>query len=144
VRVTGRFDDGGCYAGLVYESRHTFSPQYMKNTQDVPIVTGRLILNGYTVYFTGTAYFKTEVAPYGVGPDIEEVLPGREAEFDGKTLGQSQLVLGEPVFSEGSYTAQVYGDARIARVSLVNDTPYASTFTQAEWTGIYHNVARTI
>jgi hypothetical protein len=144
VRVPGRFDAGDCYAGLRFTSRYTFSPQFMKNTQNVPIVTGRLILSGYTVYFTGTAYFKTEVAPYGGSPDIEEIIPDRIAQFDGKTLGASQLVLGAPVFAEGSYTSQVYGDARVARVSLVNDSPYASTFTQAEWTGIYHNVARTI
>lgn len=144
VKVAGNFSAGPSFVGLVFESRYTFSPQFMKNTQDVPIVTGRLTLSGYTVYFTGTAYFATEVAPYGVAPDVEEVIPSRLSEFDGKTLGKADLVLGSPVFTEGSYTAQVYGDARVARVSLVNDSPYGSTFTQAEWTGIYHNVARTI
>jgi hypothetical protein len=144
VRVPGNFSAGPCFCGLLYDSEWTPSKVFMRNSQDVPIVTGRLVLSGWTVYFKDTAYFETEVAPYGTDPDIESVIPARLAEFDGRTLGEIELVLGQPDLTTGAYTAQVYGDAKVAKITFTNRSPYASTFTQAEWTGIYHNVARTI
>lgn len=144
VKVVGDFSAGDCFAGLLFESRFRFSAQFMRNAQDVPITGGTLILNSYNVYFTNTAYFRTEVAPYGTDPDVEIIIPAQLAEFDGKTLGDEHLVIGEPVFATDSFRFEVFGDARVASVSLVNDSPYASTFTQAEWEGMWHNRSRTV
>lgn len=144
VRVLNDFSAGPCFAGLAYESRYTFSAQFMKNAEGVPIMGGTLVLNSYIVAYTSTAYFRTEIAPYGVAPDFETIIPSRLAEFDGKTLGDAQLVLGEPVLSIGSFRMDVFGESDVATVTLVNDSPYASTFTQAEWEGNWNNRSRTI
>ena len=111
----------------------------MKNAADVPVASGRLQLRTWTVHFTDTAYFQTEVSPYGTDPDIEEVVPNKFASFEGKTIGESSLVTGQPVFGEGTYAFQIYGNADVATVSLVNDSPYGCNFTAAEWEAFYQN-----
>jgi hypothetical protein len=138
VKVAGNYA-GTSWGGMLYEFRYTFSEQFMKNNADVPVTTGRLQLRTWTVYFTDTAYFNTEVAPYGDDPEIEEVVPSKFATFDGKTVGLSALVVGEPVYAEGAYSFQVYGNSDVAVISLVNDSPYASNFQAAEWEGFYQN-----
>lgn len=144
VRVVGRFDDGECFAGLNYEHRFEFSQQFIKNRENVPVVSGRLQLRTWRVYFVDTAYFKVEIAPYGSDPDVEEVYPAALSEFDGKTLGASTALLGAPNFQTGAFAFSVWGDATVAKITLVNDTPYQATFQQAEWEGFYHNRSRTI
>jgi hypothetical protein len=138
VRVPGNVA-GSCAVGQTYDQRFVFSEQFMRDRQDNPILTGRLQLRTYTVYFVDTAYFRTEVAPYGVAPDVEEIIPSKLSEFDGKTLGQVDLTGGTPVLSKGSYTFSIWGDSTIAKVAIVNDTPYGFTLQQAEWEGFYFN-----
>jgi len=130
---------GAAIGGLAYEFRYQFSEQFMKNAADVPVASGRLQLRTWTVHFTDTAYFQTEVSPYGTDPDIEEVVPNKFASFEGKTIGESSLVTGQPVFGEGTYAFQIYGNADVATVSLVNDSPYGCNFTAAEWEAFYQN-----
>lgn len=142
VKVTGRFDAGKCFAGLSYTMRYTFSEQFLKNSSGAPITTGRLQLRTWTVYYTDTGFFRTEVAPYGFDPEVEAVVPSKLAEFSGKTLGDMSLVIGEPAFHEGSYSFQVYGNADVAKVTLLNDSHLASNFQAAEWEGFYNNRAR--
>lgn len=144
VQVPGNFSAAQCYLGKKYTMRYQFSPQFFKNRDNVAVVSGRFMLRTYTVYFTDTAFFETEVAPYGTDPDITAVLPASESNFDSKTIGQSSLVLGAPNFSTGRYQFGVYGDATVASVTLVNGSPYASTFTQAEYEGFWHNRANLL
>lgn len=140
VRVPGNVA-GSCIVGSTYDQRFEFSEQFMRDRQDNPILTGRLQLRTYTVYFVATAYFKTEVQPYGseLPADVEEVIPSKIAEFDGKTLGQVDLTGGTPVLSKGSYTFSIWGDSTAAKVIISNDTPYGLTLQQAEWEGFYFN-----
>jgi hypothetical protein len=144
LKVEGNFSAGPCFAGKVFEQRWRFSEVFMRNAQDVPITTGRLMLRTWTLYYINTAYFRTEVAPYGSSPDTVEVVPGSFANFDGKTLGAPSLVLGTPVRATGSYTFGVFGDASVAKVDIVNNTPYGATFQQAEYEGFWHNRGRTV
>lgn len=143
VRIPGNHAAGVCYCGQSYTARFTFSEQFVMNG-DTPITTGRLMLRTFTVYFTETAYFKTEVAPYGTAPDIESVVPAQLSEFTGKTVGDQYLILGTPIYATGKYQFQIYGDSRAAKVSLVNDTHVQSVFQSVEWEGLYWNRARPI
>ena len=144
VKVVGDYSAGPCWAGEVYEARYTFSAQYPKDSQDTPILGARMTINSYTIYFVDTAYFKTEVAPYGVEAGVESVVPSHFSEFDGKTLGESYLTLGTPVFKTDKYRFGVFGEASKARVSLVNDTPYASTWQSAEYEANINVRSRTV
>lgn len=142
VKVTGNFGGRACFAGMAYTMRYTFSEQMVRNSQNQAVTTGRLQLRTWTVYYTDTAFFRTEVAPYGGAPEVEAVVPAKMAEFSGKTLGDLSLQIGEPAFHTGSYSFQVYGNSTVAKVSLVNDSHLASNFQSAEWEGFYQNRAR--
>lgn len=141
VSVPGNHAGKDVVAGLAYTFEYTFSPQFA-STDSGAILTGRTILRSMTVRFTDSAYFKTEVAPYGDNPTVETVVPAKLAEFTGKTLGEDSFILGEPSYGTGDYTFQVYGEAEVARVTLKNDSHVASTFQSAEIEITYHNRAR--
>jgi hypothetical protein len=142
VQVVGNFSASSCFIGKTYEHRYRFSQQFPRNSKGEPIVTGRLMLRTWTVTFEDAAYFRVEVAPYGADADITEVIPDKLSEFSGKTLGAANLILGAPVFSKGSFTFGVQGDARVATVDFVNDTPYSATLIAAEYEGFWHQRAR--
>lgn len=142
VKVTGNFGGRPCLAGMAYTMRYTFSEQLVRNSQNQAVTTGRLQLRTWTVYYTDTAFFRTEVAPYGTSPEVEAVVPAKMAEFSGKTLGDLSLQIGEPAFHTGSYSFQVYGNSAVAKIALVNDSHLASNFQAAEWEGFYQNRAR--
>ena len=130
-------------AGERYEMRLTFSRQFPLDYQQRPVTTGRLQLRTFTVYYSRTAFFRTEVSPYGAAgaADIEEVVPAKVADFTGKVVGSADLALNRPAYHTGSYSFQIYGDASQATVALSNDTHVASTFVSAEWEGFYFNRA---
>jgi hypothetical protein len=127
--------------GEVYSMRLQFSQQFPVDYQSRPVSTGRLQLRTFTIYYTGTAFFRTEVSPYGLAttPNIEAVVPAKLADFTGRLVGEDDLRLNKPTFHTGSYSFQVYGDAKLATVALINDTHVASTFVSAEWEGFYFN-----
>lgn len=143
VVVPGDHADGEVWAGQNYTFRWTFSEQFVGDAQRA-ITTGRLMLRTFVVYYARTAFFKTEVAPYGNDPLVEEIVPSQLSEFTGKTLGSASLLLNTPNFASGTYAFQVYGDSKVAKVSLVNDTHVQSIFQSCEWEGLYHNRARPL
>jgi hypothetical protein len=143
LTATGNHADGPVWAGLAYEMRFTFSEPFME-TQAGSVTTGRLMLRTFVVYFQDTAFFKTSVAPYGTDPLVESIVPSAESDFTGKTLGDAHLLTNTPIFSTGKYAFQVYGDSRVAKITLINDSHVQSKFVSAEWEALYHNRARPI
>lgn len=142
VTVPGSETGFTAYAGNAYEFRLTFSKQYVRKGDGSPVTTGRCVLRTMTVSYRDAAYFKTEVAPYGGPPVVQEVLPGKVAEFSGKVLGSRDLILNQPVYAEGKYTFTVGGQADVATITLSNDTHVGATFISAEWEAFYFNRAR--
>lgn len=145
VTINGKHDAGPLYVGLKYPMHFEFSEQFVMN-QDRAITTGRLQLRTFVLYFQDTAFFQTEVAPYGwqSGGQLESIVPAQLAQFSGKTLGAHSLELGQPVYHTGQYAFQIYGNSREARVRLINDSHVQCRFQSAEWEGLYHNRARSL
>lgn len=144
IEVPGDESAGICFGGVSYKMRFVFSEQFVKNG-DEAITTGRLMLRTFTIYFTDTAFFSTNVAPYGNGDNlIEEIVPAQLSAFTGKELGAASLILGEPQFHTGSYSFQIYGDSTLAEVALENETHVQCKIQSAEWEGLYHNRARSL
>lgn len=143
VEVPGNETAGPLLGGERFTFRYTFSPQFLRRQNGAAISTGRLQLRTFTVSYRETGYFQTLVYPYGdaAPASVEEVLPGKLAAFTGKVVGAADLKLNRPVFHEGVYSFSVGGEARTARVSLVNDTHVSSTFVGAEWEALYWNRA---
>lgn len=143
LTVAGDHSGGTVWAGLRYTFRITFSEQIMK-INGRPVITGRTMLRTFTVYFSDTAYFRTEVAPYGTDAQVETVVTEGLKEFTGKTLGDLHLILGTPVFTTDKFSFQIHGDSRVARVSIVNDSHCQSRFQALEVEVLHHNRARPI
>lgn len=144
VKIPGDTTTDTFVYGLMYEKRLTFSRQYPLNG-DKAITTGRLMLRTFVVTYTGTAYFKTEVDPYGSGfNQVEEIIPSQLTSFTGKTIGDASLLVDQPNFVDGQYAFQIHGDSSVALISLVNDSHLQSKFQQVEWEAFYYNRARTL
>lgn len=141
LKVPGDQSAGICIGGARYEMRYTFSRQFVRDRAGRPRTTGRLQLRTFTIYYTDSAYFKTEVSRGGLSPDVETIIPAKLAEFTGKTLGDTSLVIGEPAYHAGSYRFQVYGNAEHLKATLVNDSHVGADFQSAEWEGFYFNRA---
>jgi hypothetical protein len=123
--------------GHTYETRVVLSRQYPLDFQGKPLTTGRLQLHNFTVNATDAAYLKAVVYPYGRAAD--ELNPGmkHEATFSGRVLGTPGAVLGQPIYHSGAFTFSVAGNSEAAVVELVNDSPFGSTLTSAQWEGLY-------
>lgn len=132
MTVPGNVSSGVSFVGVQYESKWTFSRWYQKNSQGNPDLSGRLQVRTVTLSYTRSGYFATEVAPYGVSPEVQAVVPSHLGQFTGLTLGNSELLVGVPTFTDGEYSFQVYGDAQDAVISIINDSHLGSWFTSAE------------
>ena len=141
ITVTTNETDGEVWIGVVYESRLTFSEQFIRDRNGVAVLTGRLMLRTMTLYYTDTAFFNTEVDPYGTGTYVqtEGIVPSQMSAFTGKTIGEASFVIGEPTFHTGSFSFQIYGDAKKADISIVNDIHVGIGLQSAEWEGFYFN-----
>lgn len=130
-------------AGELYEQRLVFSRQFPVDYQGRPVTTGRLQMRTFTVYFSRTGFFRTEVRPYGsaTDPQIEEIVPAKMTDFTGRIVGSQELTLNTPTFETGSYSFQIYGDAAQCSIALTNDTHVGATFVSAEWEGFYFSRA---
>lgn len=145
VRVNGADEGNEVSAGVAYDMEYEFSKQYLRGNDSAAITTGRLMLRTFTIYYTDTAYFETDVAPYGTDDSlIEEIVPAQLSAFTGKELGASTLILGEPQFHTGRYSFQIYGDATQASVKLRNSTHVQCKIQGAEWEALYYNRARSL
>lgn len=136
--IAGNLTAGPCLAGLLFETRYTFSRQYPQNQRGEAIHTGRLQLKTFSVYHTDTAYFRAEVRPFGAQSSqaYTKEFPAHRISVEGTG------VIDQATFHNGKATFAVQANAGEASISLVNDSYLASTWHAAEWEGFYHNRAR--
>lgn len=141
--VEGTFDAPVTF-GRSYMCRFVFSQQFPRDFQGVPLTTGRLQMRNFTLRYSNTAYFETVVAPYGLTgvPAVDALRPKRVTVFSGKTVGSGTTILGKPTYGAGSFTFSVHGDSRKVQIAIENNTYMSSTFSSAEWEGLYQLRAR--
>ena len=141
VRVPG--NEASATGGQTFRQHITFSQQFPLDYQGRPVSTGRLQLRTFTVTYANTAFFTTEVAPYGtaMAPEVIEVVPALLGQFSGKIVGAESLKTGTPIAHTGSYSFQIYGDAKQASITISNETHVGATFISAEWEGFTFNRA---
>lgn len=118
VEVPGNETGSALLAGERYAWRLEFSTQFVVDGRGTPITTGRLQLRTFTVNFTDTGFFQAEVRPYGnqLPPEQVDIIPSKLADFTGKVIGVGSLQLNRPVLHTGTYSFQVYGEAKQARI----------------------------
>lgn len=129
--------------GLRYDCSIELSQQFPVDYQGRPLTSGRLQMRGLSLRYTDSGYFKVEVLPYGnpPRPGVEGTHPKRVATFTGKVLGTEATVLGMPSYSSGSFPVALAGDSRKVVIRITNDSYMGSTFSSAEWDGLYNSRA---
>jgi hypothetical protein len=116
-------------AGLPYTMTYEFSTLFakqQKNNGEVVMLDGRTQIRYLTVQYHDSAYFTTRL-----------ITPGRDdvvSTFVGFTVGSDNL--GKQAFASGKYRLPVMSENLKARIQLVNDSPFPSSFGSAEWQGI--------
>ncbi len=145
VRVPGDYHAHSCFVGVTYTFSYKFSEQFMLNQNSVAVLSGRLTLRNWRLYFVDTAFFEVLVDSYGNGNPVSMSLtPDQVSQYTGMTVGSQNLITGSPNFRTGYAEFGVYGASTEATVTLQNDTPYPVSFFEAEWEGDYNNRGRTI
>lgn len=127
--------------GQTYESRVAVSRQFPVDWQGKPMTTGRLQLHNFTVSVLDTVYALARVYPYGkrvaeLHPDLKH-----ESVLSGFVLGTPGATLGQPSYYTGPFTFSVASNAAEVWIEVINDSPFSSTFTSAEWEGLFHHRA---
>jgi hypothetical protein len=51
------------------------------------------------------------------------------------------MVLGERFYGDEPFTFSVAGSSDLARIELINDSPWESTITAAQWEGLFFSKA---
>jgi hypothetical protein len=134
--VTGDWSAHPCIVGLKYTMRLTFSEFFLRDRERQAITTGRLQLRYLTVNFRVAGPFSAEVASDGRDTAVYAWSPFK--------LGKLSFKTDTPVIEGGQFAIPVASRSDRCQVSLVNDTPYPSTFYSAEWEALYYNRAKRL
>lgn len=136
LTVPGNLPGTSCL-GLRYDFFIELSQQFPVDYQGRPLTSGRLQMRTISVRYTDSGHFQVEVCPYGRVPSF----PKRVEQFNGRTLGTEATTLGQPSYSSGSFRVALAGDSRKVAIRLTNDSYMGSTFSSAEWEGLYNSRA---
>lgn len=121
--VTGDYSAHPVFIGLAYTARYRFSRPFYKDRNNLSVVEAKVVLRRLLVSYKDSGYFRVEVTPAGRATS--------KYTFTGPNLGS--ITLGSPSVSSGVKSVKAGGRADGLTVDLVNDSPFPSTFTSAEW-----------
>jgi hypothetical protein len=146
IIVPGDITSSAPVVGVAYEGLYEFSEQFVQDRQGNADTTGRLQLRTFAVTYQESGYFSTKVWPYGddFAADTEVVIPAALDAFTGRTLGEANLITGEPAYDSGSYQFYIDGNSQDVKIQLLNDSHLQSTFTSVEWEGYYTKRSRSV
>jgi hypothetical protein len=146
IVVPGDITSSAPVVGVAYEAMYEFSEQFVQDRQGNADTTGRLQLRTFAVTYQDSGYFSTKVWPYGsdFAADTEVVIPAALDAFTGRTLGEANLITGEPAYHTGSYQFYIDGTSKDVKIQLLNDSHLQSIFTSVEWEGYYTKRSRSV
>lgn len=118
--------------GYTYEKRYVFSPQFIRQRMgegEIAIQDRRTSLRYMNVFFDETAWFSVEVTPKGRST--------WGTTFTGKKFSDPSSVTDRQPVDSGHFRFACKGKADETVIALVNDSPFPSWFSHAEWEGHY-------
>lgn len=124
--------DGDWWAGLPYEQRYRFSEQFYVEEGRAQL-HARTQIRTFTVHFTDTGFFKTEVKVRGHETVETEIIPALHSTYSARTVGDEYFKLNKPMLVTGTHQFPVLSRASDLILDLVNATPLPSSFQSAEW-----------
>jgi hypothetical protein len=144
--VPGDITGNAPVVGVAYEGLYEFSEQFVQDRSGNADTTGRLQLRTFAVTYQDSGFFSTKVWPYGsdFAADTEVVIPAALDTFTGRTLGEANLLTGEPAFHTGSFQFYIDGNSKDVKIQLLNDSHLQSVFTSVEWEGYFTKRSRSV
>lgn len=125
----GDYSAGTCFVGKPYSLLYRFSELYIKNSEKVAVMDGKLMLRNIAISYTDSSYFRVEVTP-----------KQREKNtyvFTGRELGAASALIGSVNISSGSFKVPIVTSNLGVTIDIVNDSHLPSTFQGATWQGLY-------
>lgn len=129
--VTGDLSAGFVWYGVPYTCTYTFSELSIKTEKEGKTVStagGRLVLKRFNVGYYKTPYFKMKVDYEGKDSSTYVFT---------RIVGSIYNIIGEIPFESGDFDKVVMGDSRTVEISLIVDSYFPATFTDADWMGNY-------
>jgi hypothetical protein len=129
IALAGDTTDYLMWFGSLFESRHTYSPIYVRDAAKEQVVQeGKLQLLTMGLTYQGSGYFRVEVTPGGRAMSAYE--------FDYWKIGDALADIDSPPkMLSGVFPIPVYCNNENVTLSIVNDSFLPSRFTRTEWKG---------
>lgn len=137
LRLQGKWDAGDLVVGYRFTRRVTLSQPFLRDSNGVTKIIGRLQLRRMTVRFNNAAYFRCLVYPKGRPEAIDTLLPQLTNTFTARTVGDAEFLLDAPSVSSGVHTFLVASRSDAVSVALDSDSPYPCWWESVAWEGTY-------
>lgn len=124
------------FGGVPYTFRYRFSQQFLKDSQQAPVLNCVLRVKRYTLYYSNSAYFKTKVYPITRIAAISGQA-SYDKEFTGRIVGAITNTTDAAPLDTGIFTLAVLGSSDAIAVDIENDTHFPCIFQSATWEATY-------
>lgn len=125
LTVSGDFSANPVIIGKSYDLSVELSAPFVKDESDI-VVQGNLQLKTLDILFEDTAFFTVEIKPVGRELRTRKFLSNR---FGTAVLGQQNIQ------DFGRFKIHTRGHASDTKITLKNDSPFPSLFTNLEFVG---------
>lgn len=137
IRLSGDLGGKRVVFGLKYDHSFTLSQTFKRDRNNLAVLIGRLQLRSLTLAFAGTGYFKVMVGRKARPDGVEAVVPALLSTYTGRTTGDAAFLLNAPTLASGSFKVPVLTRADLARITVLNDSPYPGWFQSAQWEAMF-------
>lgn len=132
VTAIGDYSAYACYIGVPYTFQYRFSEQFLRKSEEndsgTPVLQGNLQLLNFHLKFYDTGYLRAVVTPRANANAFTYV-------YNGMTLGDSELIIGEPRLAEGVFSFPVVANSKNVTIDIFNDKHVPNALVSAEWNG---------
>ena len=132
VTAVGDYSANDVYIGVPYTFQYRFSEQFLRKSEEndsgTPVLQGNLQLLNFHLKYYDTGYLRAEVLPRPNATAYEYI-------YNGMTLGDSALVIGEPRLGEGTFSFPVVANSKNVTIDIYNDKHVPCALVSAEWNG---------
>lgn len=131
VKLSGDTRSSPLYFGFQYQMKYVFNKQYMRDSNKLPILGGRLQLRNVTFNVQNTGYLKVGVTNSGRDTKYTVYTP--------PTIGLLNSHTDTNYLRNGTVKVSLMGNAAECEVSIYNSTHHPTAVLSAEWEGMYTN-----
>ena len=124
--------------GHRYDYSLTFSPFLLREAKQnatAAIQDGVLSIRYMSINYEDTAYFRVSVKNKGGVPSLYSGTDPVTQDYTGFVFGELESIIGTVPLASGEFRLPVFEDGRYVEIKIVNDSPFHSCFTSAEWYG---------